>query len=226
MCVCVCVCQGQRAALLAYKYKCLRARSMWQHLCFCFASPCLDSPLVALIRFVSIRLHSTGQLHTCKKVKPFQQKFTQLGSSPTPNEHSDWGRIRNLSNSYLKQEQGGTESMGCGDKLSSQPDDGCICMCLHLVVFDLHSRFKLRSARGKGCKGAATYPNQCQLLGQSACQQLHKSTGSSGRLKHLPCRLLSGLKADCPVSCICVCVCMFVCLRVWHPHSALALLIE
>lgn len=105
VCVCVCVCQGQRAALLAYKYKCLRARSMWQHLCFCFASPCLDSPLVALIRFVSIRLHSTGQLHTCKKVKPFQQKFTQL-ASPTPNEHSDGGRIRNLSNSYLKQEQG------------------------------------------------------------------------------------------------------------------------
>lgn len=113
------------------------------------ASPCLDSPLVALIRFVSIRLHSTGLLHTCKKVKPFQQKFTQLGS-PTPNEHSDWGRIRNLSNSNLKQEEGGSESMGCGDKLSSQPDDGCICMCLHLVVFDLHSRFKLKSAAEVG----------------------------------------------------------------------------
>lgn len=147
MCMCVCLSRATGSAACIQIQMPPGSQHVAQHLCFCFASPCLDSPLVALIRFVSIRLHSTGQLHTCKKVKPFQQKFTQL-ASPTPNEHSDWGRIRNLSNSYLKQEQGGTESMGCGDKLSSQPDDGCICMCLHLVVFDLHSRLKLRGGRG------------------------------------------------------------------------------
>lgn len=144
MCECECgycapcgvfVCQGQRAVLHAYK--CLGpARTA------CGSALCWEGQRRSererekVSRFVSARAGSC-----CTRAKKLS-----CSSKSLPSCHSDWGPVsKTLSKSNLKLERKWGERQ-VNPVQTGLHRPGCICMCLRLVVFDLHSRFRQRSA--------------------------------------------------------------------------------